>query len=104
KCLHAHYAYFLSGGDDPIGEWVSERLSEGEPVHYEKPGRRVAGIDLGTNSVRLLVARWIEQEPELVELARDMVITRLGQGVDRTGRIAPDAFRRTVRVLERYSR
>jgi len=27
KCLHAHYAYFLAGGDDPVGRWVSERLS-----------------------------------------------------------------------------
>ncbi len=26
KCLHAHYAWYLAGGDDPIGRWVSERL------------------------------------------------------------------------------
>lgn len=26
KCLHAHYAYFLAGGDDPVGRWVAERL------------------------------------------------------------------------------
>ena len=26
KCLHAHYAWFLAGGDDPIGRWVSEQL------------------------------------------------------------------------------
>lgn len=26
KCLHAHYAWFLAGGDDPVGRWVSERL------------------------------------------------------------------------------
>ena len=26
KCLHAHYAYFLSGGDDPVGRWVEEHL------------------------------------------------------------------------------
>lgn len=26
KCLHAHYAYFLAGGDDPVGEWVKEHL------------------------------------------------------------------------------
>jgi len=30
KCLHAHYAYFLAGGDDPVGEWVANRLAEGE--------------------------------------------------------------------------
>lgn len=27
KCLHAHYAWFLAGGDDPVGRWVHERLS-----------------------------------------------------------------------------
>jgi uncharacterized protein len=26
KCLHAHYAYFLAGGDDPVGQWVEEHL------------------------------------------------------------------------------
>ena len=26
KCLHAHYAYFLAGGDDPVGRWVEEQL------------------------------------------------------------------------------
>jgi hypothetical protein len=26
KCLHAHYAWFLAGGDDPVGRWVSEQL------------------------------------------------------------------------------
>ena len=26
KCLHAHYAYFLAGGDDPVGRWVDEHL------------------------------------------------------------------------------
>jgi exopolyphosphatase/guanosine-5'-triphosphate,3'-diphosphate pyrophosphatase len=103
KCLHAHYAYRLAGGPDPIGAWVSHRLAEGDPLHYEKPGRRVAAVDLGTNSIRLLVAR-ISDDGELRDLARDMVITRIGQGVDRTGTIAPEALRRTVAVLQRYCR
>lgn len=30
KCLHAHYAWHLAGGDDPIGRWVAERLTRGE--------------------------------------------------------------------------
>jgi hypothetical protein len=30
KCLHAHYAHHLAGGDDPVGRWVAERL-DGEP-------------------------------------------------------------------------
>lgn len=29
KCLHAHYAYHLAGGDDPVGRWVAEHLEEG---------------------------------------------------------------------------
>jgi hypothetical protein len=29
KCLHAHYAYFLAGGDDPVGAWTHARLAEG---------------------------------------------------------------------------
>ena len=28
KCLHAHYAYLLAGGDDPVGRWVAQRLAE----------------------------------------------------------------------------
>ena len=32
KCLHAHYAYLLAGGDDPVGVWVRTRLSEAAGV------------------------------------------------------------------------
>src|SRR5439155_21867497 len=98
KCLHAHYAYHLAGGEDPVGAWVAARV---EPVHPERAGR-VAAVDLGTNSIRLLVAE--PAQPEFVELARDMVITRIGQGVDRTGRIDPTALERTIAVLESYCR
>jgi exopolyphosphatase / guanosine-5'-triphosphate,3'-diphosphate pyrophosphatase len=98
KCLHAHYANHLSGGADPVGAWVAHRV---EPVHDERGGR-VAAIDQGTNSIRLLIVEPARGGP--VELARDMVITRLGQGVDRTGSIAPEALQRTVFVLERYCR
>ncbi len=105
KCLHAHYAYFLSGGPDPIGLWVARRLSENaEDIHYEKAGRRIGVIDLGTNSIRLLVARWARADRVLTDLARDLTLTRLGQGVDRTGRIAPEALERTVDVLRQFSR
>jgi uncharacterized protein len=31
KCLHAHYAWFLAGGDDPVGRWVDERIGEVAP-------------------------------------------------------------------------
>ncbi len=57
----------------------------------------LAGIDCGTNSTRLLVA---DGEGKTVE--RLMRITRLGQGVDATGRLAPEAVARTVAVLREY--
>ncbi len=102
KCLHAHYANHLAGGRDPIGAWVAEEI---EPVHPEERPGRVGVVDLGTNSVRLLVASAGPGEDEgLEEFARDMVITRIGQGVDRTGRIDPEALARTLDVLERYCR
>ncbi|MGH2572068.1 MAG: DUF501 domain-containing protein [Actinomycetota bacterium] len=103
KCLHAHYAHYVAGGRDPVGAWVARRLA-GQELHYEKPARRVAAIDLGTNSIRLLVSRHPDDEGGPIDLARDMVITRIGQGVDRTGHLAPGPLRRTVRVLERYCR
>ncbi len=102
KCLHAHYAFHLAGGEDPIGSWVGQQV---EPVHPEQRPGRVAAIDQGTNSIRLLVVEpGVAPGSAPTELARDMVITRLGQGVDRTGRIDPIALDRTVSVLDRYCR
>lgn len=60
-------------------------------------GAPVAAIDCGTNSTRLLVADGAGRP--LLRLAR---ITRLGQGVDATGRLAPDAVGRTLDVLGSY--
>jgi exopolyphosphatase/guanosine-5'-triphosphate,3'-diphosphate pyrophosphatase len=102
KCLHAHHANHVAGGRDPIGAWVAEEI---EPVHPEEKAGRVGVVDLGTNSIRLLVASTGAGEEEgLEEFARAMVITRIGQGVDRTGRIDPEALARTVDVLARYCR
>lgn len=102
KCLHAHYANRLGGGEDPVGAWVAERI---EPVHAAQAGGRVAAVDQGTNSCRLLVLEpGGDPAASPVELARDMVITRLGQGVDATGRLDPDALARTEAVLARYCR
>jgi exopolyphosphatase / guanosine-5'-triphosphate,3'-diphosphate pyrophosphatase len=100
KCLHAHYAHHLGGGDDPVGAWVAGRV---EPVHAEERPGRVAVVDLGTNSVRLLVAS-SRPDGSLEEFARDMVITRIGAGVDATGRLDPAALERTVEVLQAYAR
>ncbi len=102
KCLHAHYANHLAGGADPVGAWVA---SEVEPIHPdERRGPRVAAVDLGTNSIRLLVASAGRAPSGLEEAARDMLITRIGRGVDRTGTLDPDVLARTVNVLARYCR
>lgn len=64
---------------------------------------RVAAIDCGTNSIRLLVADADPRTGELVELDRRMTIVRLGQGVDRTGRLAPEALERTFAACREYA-
>jgi exopolyphosphatase/guanosine-5'-triphosphate,3'-diphosphate pyrophosphatase len=65
--------------------------------------RRVAAIDCGTNSVRLLIADVPDDGGVLTDLARRMEIVRLGQGVDRTGQLAPAAIERTRLVLSQYA-
>ncbi|WHP18711.1 Ppx/GppA phosphatase family protein [Cellulomonas sp. ES6] len=64
---------------------------------------RVAAIDCGTNSIRLLVADVDPSAGTLVDLDRRMEVVRLGQGVDRTGRIAPEALARTLDATRRYA-
>ncbi|MFI6296086.1 exopolyphosphatase [Nonomuraea sp. NPDC050790] len=61
---------------------------------------RVAAVDCGTNSVRLLVADVAGDS--LRDLERLMEIVRLGEDVDRTGRLAPQALRRTFDAMRRY--
>jgi exopolyphosphatase/guanosine-5'-triphosphate,3'-diphosphate pyrophosphatase len=76
---------------------------------------RVAAIDCGTNSVRLLIADvGPGADPgagaggpgfgtgELADVERLMEIVRLGEGVDRTGRLAPDALARTFKAMRSY--
>ena len=64
--------------------------------------RRVAAVDCGTNSLRLLLAD-VDPGRELTDVTRRMEIVRLGQGVDRTGRLAPEALARTIAVLRDYA-
>jgi exopolyphosphatase / guanosine-5'-triphosphate,3'-diphosphate pyrophosphatase len=62
---------------------------------------RVAAIDCGTNSIRLLIA-----EPDglggLKDLERRLEVVRLGQGVDATGEFHPDALERTFAAVDQY--
>ncbi|MEG8279436.1 Ppx/GppA phosphatase family protein [Streptomyces sp. AHA2] len=64
---------------------------------------RVAAVDCGTNSIRLLVADADPATGELADLDRRMTIVRLGQGVDRTGRLAPEALERTFAACREYA-
>lgn len=91
KCLHAHLAWWLVGGDDPVGDWVAERL------HLEPRLPRLAAIDCGTNSTRLLVV-----DPAGNQVDRRMRITRLGAGVDATGKLEGAAIKRTLSVLGEF--
>jgi exopolyphosphatase/guanosine-5'-triphosphate,3'-diphosphate pyrophosphatase len=62
---------------------------------------RVAAIDCGTNSIRLLIAD--VTDGRLTDVVRTLEVVRLGQGVDRTGRFADDALDRTLAATRRYA-
>ena len=62
---------------------------------------RVAAIDCGTNSIRLLIAD-IDGN-NFREVVRDMEIVRLGQGVDETGQFHPDAIARTLAAVDKFA-
>jgi exopolyphosphatase / guanosine-5'-triphosphate,3'-diphosphate pyrophosphatase len=79
-------------------QWPGETIAPAGPSR-----RRVAAIDCGTNSIRLLIADVRPARGALTDVTRRMEIVRLGQGVDATGRLAPDALARTLGVLERYA-
>jgi exopolyphosphatase / guanosine-5'-triphosphate,3'-diphosphate pyrophosphatase len=63
---------------------------------------RVAAVDCGTNSIRLLIADKVDGR--LRDVHREMRIVRLGQGVDAAGEFAPDALARTQAALSDYAR
>jgi exopolyphosphatase/guanosine-5'-triphosphate,3'-diphosphate pyrophosphatase len=69
--------------------------------------RRVAAVDCGTNSIRLLIADVDTDAGQgratLTDVDRRMEIVRLGQGVDTTGRLAPEALDRTLKALRGYA-
>lgn len=61
---------------------------------------RVAAIDCGTNSIRLLICDI--DGPEKTDLVREMRVVRLGEGVDTTRRLAPAALERTFAAIAEY--
>ena len=62
---------------------------------------RVAAIDCGTNSIRLLIADITGDNFQ--EITREMEIVRLGQGVDATGKFDPEAIERTLEATRKYA-
>lgn len=99
KCLHAHYAWHLAGGDDPVGRWVADRLTN---QHHEQMSENplvgnVAAIDIGTNSTNLLI---VDGSGRTLE--RRVTVTRLGQNVDQTRTLSPEAIERTINCLSMY--
>ncbi len=97
KCLHAHYAHFLAGGEDPVGEWIVAHLHEVDETIIAPSTKVVAAIDCGTNSTRLLISRGGTET-----LERRTKVTRLGHGVDATGRLDDAAIARVVDCLGEY--
>jgi len=62
-------------------------------------GSRVAAIDCGTNTIKLLIVDAATRD----EYAREMRMVRLGQGVDATGELAPEALERTFAAIDEYA-
>jgi exopolyphosphatase / guanosine-5'-triphosphate,3'-diphosphate pyrophosphatase len=105
KCLHAHLAWYLAGGDDSVGRWTAEQL-EVRTADFMVESSVMAGhsgavgaVDCGTNSTRLIIVA-----PDGTVLDRQMRITRLGEGVDSSRRLSPAAIDRTLSVLRDYRR
>jgi exopolyphosphatase/guanosine-5'-triphosphate,3'-diphosphate pyrophosphatase len=65
---------------------------------------RVAVVDIGTNSTRLLIADGDPSSGAVTEILRSSRVTRLGQGVDSAGGLSPEAVGRTRAVLADYAR
>ena len=104
KCLHAHFGWWLAGGDDPVGQWVADKLSISRNSYIvSQPQRaprkqRVAAIDIGTNSTNLLIA-----DANGNDIVREVNVTGLGRGVVNTNTLNDEAIERTVSRLRHYA-
>lgn len=85
---------------EPLGTVEESTLDGGGPP--AGPTVRVAGIDCGTNSIRVLIADHDPVAGTMTDRLRRNTLVRLGQGVDRTGRLAPEAIERTRVALAGY--
>ena len=111
KCLHAHFGWWLAVGNDPVGQWVADKLdiSRDDYVVAENSAvinkrsrpvftSPVAAIDIGTNSTNLLIV-----DPQGNEIVREVNVTRLGKGVAASGRLEDSAIAATVQQLAIYA-
>lgn len=64
--------------------------------------KNIAAIDCGTNSIRLLISR-VDDEGNLIEITRRMIIVRLGEGVDATGKFSDAALARVFAACDEYA-
>ena len=111
KCLHAHFGWWLAVGNDPVGQWVADKLdiSRDDYVVAENSAvinkrsrpvftSPVAAIDIGTNSTNLLIV-----DPQGNEIVREVNVTRLGKGVAASGRLEDSAIAASVQQLAIYA-
>jgi len=98
KCLHAHFGWWLAGGDDPVGDWVAEKLSLSRSSYLRAAAQPVAAIDIGTNSTNLLIA-----DAQGNDIVREVHVTGLGRGVVHNNALNEDAIARTIARLQHYA-
>ena len=80
---------------------TGRRATDGERAPADDRGPRVAVIDLGTNSTRLMVAD-ISAEGEVLELVRETRVTRLGRGVDLSTKLSDDGIEAVCAAVADY--
>ena len=98
KCLHAHFGWWLAGGDDPVGDWVAEKLNLSRSSYIQAAAQPVAAIDIGTNSTNLLIA-----DAQGNDIVREVHVTGLGRGVVHNNTLNEEAIARTVARLQQYA-
>jgi exopolyphosphatase/guanosine-5'-triphosphate,3'-diphosphate pyrophosphatase len=98
KCLHAHFGWWLAGGNDPVGDWVAEKLGVSRSSYIRATAKPVAAIDIGTNSTNLLIA-----DAQGNDIAREVHVTGLGRGVVHDNMLNEEAIARTVSRLQHYA-
>ena len=98
KCLHAHFGWWLAGGNDPVGDWVAEKLGVSRSSYVRANAKPVAAIDIGTNSTNLLIS-----DAQGKDIVREVHVTGLGRGVVLDNKLNEEAIVRTVSRLQHYA-